>query len=67
MPIFGAQLLRKLVFRKLSHTNRYYLKWLNIPVSGNNTHLTLPKLKLGSKIKTCQQIYIECKLRICKL
>ena len=35
-----------------SHINRYYRKWLNIPVSGNITHLTLPKSKLVLNIKT---------------
>ena len=47
-----------------SHINRYYRKWLNIPVSGNITYLTLFKSKLGLSIKTCQQIYVECKLGV---
>ena len=31
--------------------NRYYRKWLHFPVSGNITHLTLPKNNLGLNIK----------------
>ena len=49
-----------------SHVNRYYRKWLNIPVSGNITHLTLPISKLGLSIKTSQQIYVKCKLSFCR-
>ena len=45
-------------------TNRYYRTSLNIPVSGNITHLTLPKSKLGLSIKTCQQICIKCKIGV---
>ena len=36
--------------------NRYYRKWLQIPISGNITHLSLPKKMLGFNIKTAQQI-----------
>ena len=49
-----------------SHINRYYRKWLNVPVSRNITHLTLPKLKLGFSIKTCQEIYVEYKFGVRK-
>ena len=49
-----------------SHINRYYRRWLNIPVSGNITHLTLPKSKLGLSINIYQQIYVECKLGVCR-
>ena len=37
---------------------------VNIPLSGNITHLTLPRSKLRLNIKTSQQIYIECKLGV---
>ena len=47
-----------------SHINRYYQKSLNIPVSGNIAHLRLTKSKLGLSIKTCQHIYVDCKLKI---
>ena len=47
-----------------SHRNRYYRKWLNIPVSRNITHLILPKSKLGLNIETCQQIYVTCKFSV---
>ena len=47
-----------------SHINLYYRKWLNIPVSGSITHLTLPKSKLGLSIKTHQKIYVECKFGV---
>ena len=42
--------------------NRYFRKWSHFPVSGNMTHLSLPKNKLGLNIKTLQQIYIMCKV-----
>ena len=44
--------------------NRYYHKWLQFPVSGNITHLSLPKNKLGLNIKTLKQIYVECKVSV---
>ena len=40
--------------------NRYYRKWLQIPISGNITHLSLPKKMLGLNIKTAQQIQAQC-------
>ena len=42
--------------------NRYYRKWLHFPVSGNITHLSLPKNKLSLKIKALRQINFECKV-----
>ena len=50
-----------------SQIHQYYQKWLNIPISRNITRLTLPKSKLGLSIKTCQQIYVECKLGVCRI
>ena len=44
--------------------NRYYRKWLHFPASGNITHLSLPKNKLGLNIKTLKQIYVECKVSV---
>ena len=44
--------------------NRYYRKWLDFLVSGNITHLSLPKNKLGLNIKTLKQIYFECKVSV---
>ena len=49
-----------------SHINRYYQKWLNIPVSRNITYLSSPKSNLGFNIKSCQQIYVECRLGVCR-
>ena len=42
--------------------NRYYRKWLHFPLSGNITHLSLLKNKLGLNIKTLKQIYVGCKV-----
>ena len=42
--------------------NRYYRKWLQIPISGNITHLSLPKKMLGFDIKTAQKIQAQFKL-----
>ena len=42
--------------------NKHYRKWLQLPISSNITHLTLPKTKLGLNIKTAKQSCIECKL-----
>ena len=54
-----------------SHINRYYQKWLNIPISGNITHLTLSKSKLALSIKgTVMQVekaLINDRLRILKI
>ena len=44
--------------------NPYYRKWLYFPVSGNITHLSLPKNKLGLNIKTLKQIFVECKVSV---
>ena len=44
--------------------NRYYRKWLQIPISGNITHLSLPKKMLGYNIKTAQNIHAQCKLSV---
>ena len=37
-----------------------YRKWLQIPISGNITHLSLPKKMLGLNIKTAQEIQAQC-------
>ena len=42
--------------------SKYYRKWLQIPVSGNITHLCLPKNNLGVDIKAGKQLYRECKI-----
>ena len=44
--------------------NRWYRKWSHFSVSGNMTHLSLPKNKLGLNIKTLEQIYIMCKVSV---
>ena len=49
---------------KDNEINRYYRKWLQIPISGNITHLSLPKKMLGFNIKTAQQIQAQCKLSV---
>ena len=47
--------------------NRYYRKWLQIPISGNITHLNLTKKMLGYNIKTVQNIHAQCKLSVCRI
>ena len=42
--------------------SKFYRRWLQIPVSGNISHLSLPRSKLGLVIKTLKQIYNECKI-----
>lgn len=44
--------------------SKFFRKWLQIPVSGNITHLTLPHNKLGLNIKSASTIYNECKLSV---
>ena len=43
---------------------RYHRKWLHFPVSGNITHLSLPKNKSGLNITTLKEIYVECKVSV---
>ena len=40
----------------------FYRRWLQIPVSGDISHLSLPCSKLGLETKTLKQIYNECKV-----
>ena len=42
--------------------SKFYRRWLQIPVSENISHLSLPRSKLGLEIKTLKQIYNECKV-----
>ena len=42
--------------------SKFYRRWLQIPVSGNISHLSLPRGKLDLEIKTLKQIYNECKV-----
>ena len=42
--------------------SKFYRRWLQIPVSGNVSHFSLPRSKLGFEIKTLKQIYNECKV-----
>ena len=37
---------------------------MRIPISGNITHLSMPKSKLGLNVKTARQLYKECKLTV---
>ena len=37
---------------------------MQIPISGNITHPSLPKKRLGFNIKTAQQIQTQCKLSV---
>ena len=40
-----------------NNINRYVRKWLQIPISGNITHLRLPKKKLGMNLRSAKDIY----------
>ena len=42
--------------------SKFYSRWLQNPVSGNISHLSLLRNKLGLEIKTLKQIYNECKV-----
>ena len=44
--------------------NRFYRKWLQIPVNGNVTHLFLPNTKLGLNMKEVKSVYRACKLTV---
>ena len=55
-----------------NHFSKFYRKWLQLPVSANITHLSLPNKKLGRNIRTAKQTYNECKvtvrrIRICSV
>ena len=41
---------------------KFYHRWFQIPVSGNISHLSVPRSKLGLEIKTLKQICNECKV-----
>ena len=47
-----------------NNINRYVRKWLQIPISGNITLLSLPRKKLGMNIKSAKDIYEACKLTV---
>ena len=42
--------------------SKFCSRWLQIPVSRNISHLSLPRSKLGLEIKTLKQTYNECKV-----
>ena len=42
--------------------SNFYRRWLQIPVSGNISHLSLRRSKLGLGTKTLKQICNECKV-----
>ena len=44
--------------------SKYVRKWLQIPVSGNISHLKLPKSDLGIDFSSVSDIYLQCKLSI---
>ena len=44
--------------------NKYYRKWLNMPISGNISHLHLPTKSLGLNISAAKQVYNNCKLSV---
>ena len=44
--------------------NKYYRKWLNMPISGNISHLRLPIKTLGLNISAAKQVYNNCKLTV---
>ena len=46
-----------------NEVNRYR-KWLQVPISANITHLSLPKKMLSFNIKTAQQIQAQCKFSV---
>ena len=47
-----------------NNINRYIRKWLQIPISGNITHLRLPTKKLGMNLRSAKDIYSDCKLTV---
>ena len=44
--------------------SKYIRKWLQIPVSGNITHLKLPKSDLGIDFSSASDIHLQCKLSV---
>ena len=44
--------------------SKYIRKWLQIPVSGNITHLKLPKSYLGIDFCSASDIYLQCQLSV---
>ena len=44
--------------------NKYYRKWVNMPISGNRNHLHLPTKFLGLNISAAKQVYNNCKLSV---
>ena len=50
--------------RSMTLLNEYYRKWLNMPISGNISHLHLPTKSLGVNISAAKQVYNNCKLSV---
>ena len=46
---------------------KFIRKWLQLPVSGNITHLTLPSRHLGINIKTAATLYNNCQISLRKI
>ena len=44
--------------------SKYVRKWLQIPISGNITHLRFPSSKLGIDFTCAYDVYEECKLSV---
>ena len=47
-----------------SIVSKYIRKWLQIPISGNISHLKLPKLQLRIDFFSASDIYDQCKLTV---
>ena len=47
--------------------NKYYRKWLNMPISGNINHLRSPTKYLGLNISAAKQVYNNCKLSVWRI
>ena len=50
--------------RSMTLLKEYYRKWLNMPISGNISHLHLPTKSLGLNISAAKQVYNNCKLSV---
>ena len=44
--------------------NKYYRKWLNMPISGKTSHLHLPTKSRSLNISAAKQVYNNCKLSV---
>ena len=47
-----------------ANLKKCYRKWLNMPISGNISHLCLPAKYLGLNISAAEQVYNNCKLSV---